>query len=266
MTRAVLGIDAAWTAKNPSGVALAAEESDGWRLVAVAPSYERFAQMAEATDGHADQPDSPLPSASSLLRASRALCGREVDLVAIDMPLSTSPITCRRTSDDLVSRAYGSRKCGTHSPSAQRPGRISDDLREGFERAGYPLRTSSVATPGLVEVYPHPALVELAGAFERLPYKAGNVGKYWPDLSPAERRARLYLEWRALVALLDKRVSGVVAALPELPLSASGAQVKAYEDMLEAVVCAWVAVCVLKGRAKPFGDDESAIWIPIAPI
>ena len=87
-------------------------------------------------------------------------------------------------SDDAVSRAYGARKCGTHTPSAVRSGRISDDLCETFERAGYPLRRDRIATPGLIEVYSHPALVELSGAPERLPYKAAKVWKYWPSLSP----------------------------------------------------------------------------------
>ena len=51
--------------------------------------------------------------------------------------------------------------------------------------------------------------------------------------------------------------------LPELELGASGAKVKAYEDALDAAVCAWVAICALRGRAKPFGDHQSAIWVPV---
>jgi predicted RNase H-like nuclease len=43
---------------------------------------------------------------------------------------------------------------------------------KGFELAGYSLRTDTIARLGVIEVYPHPALVELAGAAERLPYKA----------------------------------------------------------------------------------------------
>jgi hypothetical protein len=48
-------------------------------------------------------------------------------------------------------------------PSVLRPGRISDDLRTSFERAGYFLATTAVAVPrhALAEVYPHPALIEL---------------------------------------------------------------------------------------------------------
>jgi predicted RNase H-like nuclease len=120
-------------------------------------------------------------------------CGRPVDLVAIDMPLARSPIVGRRASDDAVSSAYGGRKCGTHTPSAFRPGRMSDDLREGFERAGYPLLTNTIAQSGVIEVYPHPALVELAGASERLPYKASKVRSYALFSGTAAKAYRLNL-------------------------------------------------------------------------
>jgi hypothetical protein len=42
-------------------------------------------------------------------------------------------------------------------------GRLSDQLREAFERSGY-LLTEKIVSPGIVEVYPHPASVELARA------------------------------------------------------------------------------------------------------
>jgi hypothetical protein len=46
-SRAVLGIDAAWTATEPSGVALAIEGRGGrWRLVAVEACYWRFKEWA----------------------------------------------------------------------------------------------------------------------------------------------------------------------------------------------------------------------------
>jgi predicted RNase H-like nuclease len=156
------------------------------------------------------------------------------------MPLALSPITRRRAADDAVSRAYGARACGTHTPSAVRPGRISDDLRLGFAAAGYPLRTTAIAAPSLIEVYPHPALVELAAAPTRLPYKAAKVGRYWPAVTPADRRARLLEEWRRIVELLEGRIEGVAAALPPPAADAPGHALKAFEDKLDAVVCAWV--------------------------
>ncbi len=37
---AILGIDAAWTTAEPSGVALIAEHGTGWQCVGLAPSYD----------------------------------------------------------------------------------------------------------------------------------------------------------------------------------------------------------------------------------
>jgi predicted RNase H-like nuclease len=41
----------------------------------------------------------------------------------------------------------------------------------------------------LIEVYPHPALVELCDEPQRLPYKVGKLRSYWPDASQAEAPA-----------------------------------------------------------------------------
>ncbi len=266
--RAVLGIDAAWTLTQPSGVALVVEAAEGWHLNALASSYQDFYARADAhtDDGLAPdaRPSGSQPDASALLAACLKLCGRKPDLVAVDMPLSKELIKHRRCSDDAVSTAYGSRQCGTHTPSEKRPGKISDDLHLDFAEAGYCLQTTTISSPGLIEVYPHPALVELANAPTRLPYKMAKIRRYWPKLAPKERRTKLYCQWRTIVELLEEKISGVARALPELEATASGIQLKAYEDRLDAVICAWVAICALNGQARPFGDAGSAIWIPIS--
>jgi len=185
-----------------------------------------------------------------------------VDLVTVDMPMAHSKIERRRVSDDLVSSAYSTRGAGTHSASAERPGKISDTLRADFTTAGYPLRTLSIATPGLIEVYPHPALIELLNLEMRLKYKAAKVSKYWTDLSPSDRRAELLKNWRLAVAGLDLQIAGVADAFPMKDTQLRGWALKAEEDKLDAVICAWVGICALEGRARPYGDADSAIWIP----
>lgn len=260
--RAVLGIDAAWTLTQPSGVATAVERHDGWHLTAVESSYRRFCVLAGREQRCEDRPTGSLLNVPDLLTSAEALCGRPMDLVSIDMPLARSPIVSRRASDKEVSRAYGARQCTTHSPSTQRPGRISDDLRASFEREGYLLCTDAVATRGIIEVYPHPALVELFSASKRLPYKVSKVRKYWPLAAPHERRALLYRQWREIVNLLEQRIIGVAAALPPIEQKISGWQMKSYEDRLDAVICVWVAICCLNGQATPYGDTNSAIWVP----
>jgi predicted RNase H-like nuclease len=260
--RVVLGIDAAWTVTEPSGVALATELSSGWRVIAAASSYQRFHALADPRLLAEPRPSGSLPDAPKLLASASVLCGARLNLVAIDIPLARTSIVGRRISDSAVSRAYGGRKCGTHTPNALRPGRLSDWLRQSFDRASYPLLTKKIAPIGLIEVYPHPALVELAGASIRLPYKASKVRSYWPAATPTERRVLLYRQWSEIVTLLEGQMAGVMAALPTLEINASGTEIKAYEDTLDSIICAWVAICALQGRAMPFGDENSAIWIP----
>jgi hypothetical protein len=111
--RAVLGIDAAWTSSRPSGVALVTETAWGWRLVAVECSYQRFHARADNSLIPEVRGLGSIPDARALLTSCFGLAGRNIDLAAIDMPLSRVSITARRFCDDAVSRAYGSRKCGT---------------------------------------------------------------------------------------------------------------------------------------------------------
>jgi predicted RNase H-like nuclease len=188
--RVVLGIDAAWTLVKPSGVALIGESPAGWKLIAVQPSYEYFAALATKNSPNR-RPSGTSPDPSILLNTASMLAGRAVTLVAIDMPLARTPITKRRYCDNAISKVYGARKCATHSPSALRPGRVGYALQLGFEKAGFPLLTNSIQLPGIIEVYPHPALIELAAASERLPYKVSKTRKYWPDATPLERRGSL---------------------------------------------------------------------------
>lgn len=249
--RTVLGIDAAWTSRNPSGVALIQESTCGWSLVAVATSVPEFLELAPQDKGNT--------VAIRLVQASASLSGCEPEIVAIDMPMAKSSITGRRFSDNAVSQAYGARKCGTHSPNAERPGPVGERWHTEFQQAGYPLRTARFGGRGLVEVYPHPALVELARASERLTYKVGRVRAYWPESSVGVCREKLVATWHEIIDLLEVAVADTRTALE--PLVTSG-KLKAAEDALDAVVCAWVGSCILGGRAIPFGDEDSAIWVP----
>jgi predicted RNase H-like nuclease len=258
--RAILGIDAAWTLTQPSGVALVADDGKRWHLVNVAASYDAFLENDPAIE--ISRHRGSVPNADVLICAAEFKLAHSVNLVAIDMPLSLEPIVGRRSSDNKISTAYGARHASTHTPNETRPGKISDQLRIAFERIGYPLATSKIDGNALIEVYPHPALIELAGAEKRLPYKASKAAKYWPEYTPFVRRGNLINTWRQIIELLDRRIDGVSEAL-ELPrLDARGHELKAFEDMLDAVVCAWVGACALDGNAIAHGDDRSAIWVP----
>lgn len=252
----MLGIDAAWTAHNPSGVAMAVGTAEGWRVEAAASSYAQFGvKHGPGMEGE-------------LVRVVEKTARCRLSLVTVDMPLSRHPITGRRVSDRKVSSAYGSRKCATHSPGALRPGKISDSLRAEFEALGFPLLTQSVSSPGLAEVYPHPALVELTGANERLKYKVSRAGSYWKQEkpSPEERRNRIITEWRRITLALETQLSGVGAHLPHVTAGSTGRELKAFEDTLDAIICCWIGICILEGRANAYGDATSAIWVPCGEL
>ena len=62
------------------------------------------------------------------------------------------------------------------------------------------------------------------------------------------------------------KVEGVAEMMPVPSTAAKGAALKAFEDKLDAIVCAWVGICVIEGRATPFGDQDSAIWVPTSHL
>lgn len=246
---AILGIDAAWTPRRASGVALISKVGGRWQLDVVESSFESFAGR-------------PVSNPHDVLRDT----GNDLVLVAVDMPLASGPITQRRAADSAVSRAFGARGCAVHSPTTSRPGPYACEFREGFERAGFRLSVTALAERSLIEVYPHVAALALLGETFRVPYKVGRIASYWKGESTATRREKLIQQWARLVAALDKEIAGTGTRLPLPAATASLAALKEFEDALDAVICAWVGVLALEGHAVPYGDAFGAIWVPRAAI
>ena len=176
--------------------------------------------------------------------------------------MSRHPIIGRRPCDNEISESYGGRGAATHSPSAERPGTISDDLRAEFEDVGYRLCTSLPAR-GLIEVYPHPALIEFMNetrsarvqSREDADLLAETIHPEAPGRSSARSGRASSRTWTA--------ASRARGGLPPPSPDVRGWRLKAYEDKLDAVVCATVAVAALDGKAQPYGDEDAAIWVPL---
>ena len=166
---------------SPSGVALVQRAADGWQCLAVAPSYNAFLALAAGIpwdQGRKAQGSEPDPEA--LLAACQQLAGQPVDCVSVDMPLATTPITSRRAADTAIASLFGPKGCAVHSPSAERPGTIADQLRERFAELGVLLQTTTPARqgPALIECYPHVALLALLNRNYRVPYKVSRSTQY----------------------------------------------------------------------------------------
>lgn len=264
--RTVLGIDAAWTAHQPSGVALVQQRDQGWHCLGVAPSYASFVAHADGipVDWGARHRGSK-PDMGALLNASARLAKQPVDLIAIDMPLSTEPIGGRRSADQQVSSQYGSRGCSVHSPTTTRPGDLANALRADLERLGHPLQTTATprsATGGVLEVYPHVALLALLGCDYRLAYKVSRSSRYWPDQPIRWRLEKLLANFQRIHTALHQRIEAIDLPLPEPAAVATLTTLKPLEDGLDALVCAWVAMEHLRGRTRALGDNSAVIWCP----
>lgn len=261
--RVVLGIDAAWTEGQASGVALLRDPSGtgAWECLRLSPSYAGFLS-GTSVDWEGPVAGGRAPVEALLLRAE-VLAGAPVDVVAIDMPVASIPIVGRREADREVSRRFGACGCSTHSPSADRPGRIGRELTDGFARSGFPVGALGTrrGLKRLLEVYPHVAILELLSLNYRLAYKVSRSARLWPGHSVAARWLELLAAFARLKAELEARIGPLNF---ELPTAIVGrlSQLKRYEDGLDAAVSAWVGALYLEGDAVPLGDSTGAIWVP----
>ena len=264
---AVLGIDAAWTESGSSGIALLQDGPRGWACVAAEQSYSRFIHRAgPAAEGDDRALPSTVPDVRALCATAKGLLdGSEVDVVAVDMPMANVPITGRRVPDNAISLEFGASWCGTHSPGPDRPGALGATMSEGFRELGFRLATTETPpgeTPKLLEVFPHVALLKMMGADRRVPYKVARARRYWPKHSPEMRRQLLLKEWARILEALSQEVRDITLELPAPSSMGSVLGLKPFEDVMDAIVCAWVGVEYLRKNAKPYGDDTAAIWVP----
>ena len=254
---AILGIDAAWTANKPSGVALLRGNiHEKPECVAACCCYGDFLVLGTNARDHSRASNPHYPNPRALLRAAHELAGVAVSVVAVDMPIAAdergnpAPVTRRREADNAISRAFGARWCGTHSPTVERPGEIGMELNRGF---GMPVGVV-FRIPAIIEVYPHVALLDLLGCEKRFPYKAEK--RYKPPLS-LEEIARQH---ETILGRLREEIDAVPDCLAKRPVRR---ELKASEDTLDGLISAWVGWKYAKGEARAYGDETAAIWVPV---
>lgn len=263
---AILGIDAAWTETEPSGVALVVGDDNKWRCLCTAPSYDAFMECARGTpiDWTFGRFRGARPVVGDLLFAAQSIAGIQMDVVAVDMPMSKVGITSRRAADEAISKTFGGQGCSVHSPNQFRPGMLGQDFLRQLEDAGYSLATvgEEAGTRRTIEVYPHPALLSLLGRSYRVPYKVGRSGRYWPEAGRQERITRLLAEFVSINGALCRVCGETYVPIPAAAGTLALSALKRYEDALDALVCAWVGMRYARGTAIAYGDSTAAIWLP----
>jgi predicted RNase H-like nuclease len=228
-----IGIDLAWSEKNATGYAVAVGEASSAELMTVTRSIMSFGSVAERVDADST----------------------ETTIVAIDAPLVVPNAAGMRACERQLSSVFRSAFAGTHSSN-----------QGTFSNAGPPLLERELASRGfrhgaaldfsgggrwMIEVYPHPAFVNLFGLKERILYKKG---------TPEVKRAGLQ-KVRELLMVLESRDPALVPGrqgreLLESPLHGSP---KVIEDQLDAWLCVYIAQHAFRWGATgnvTFGNEK----------
>lgn len=224
-----IGVDLAWSDRNPSGFAVLEGDERGARLAASPVTITSVpAVVAAIGDAAATGPA----------------------FVAVDAPLAVPNATGRRPAEAELGRDFARFFAGAHPANRglaywQRAGYITGErlvellcVQYGFNADPTPAHDARAARRLVFETYPHPAIVSLFALNRRLLYKRGD---------PAQRIAGLSA-LRGLVAEALPRVEPPLCPSPELAAFCAedltglrGRARKGYEDRLDGLICAYLA-------------------------
>lgn len=222
-----IGIDLAWSDKNPSGVAAI---RDG-RLVACTGGLRKMSEIVDFVGDH--------------------LSRRNGSIVAVDAPLRVPNETGIRACDRALSADWRRYQAGAYPANRkllERDGVVRGEaltaaLSERFkfyESDVIPRRTKARL---VCEVYPHPALVSLFGLDRTLKYKRGRGRSFEERWSEFDRYRKLLRKLRKA----DPRLRGTRRLLKSTQVyGLRGAALQAYEDALDAITCAYIAAYLWK--------------------
>ncbi|HBW82463.1 MAG: hypothetical protein CMD92_01500 [Gammaproteobacteria bacterium] len=194
---------------------------------------------------------------TSGLSATKQLHG-----VTIDGPTVVTNSTGRRLCENQLTREYGGRKAGCHATNLSRyPDSDGVALGDWLQSQGFS-HLGDREGRWQLECYPHPALIEIFRLEERLLYKKGSVSQKRVGQARLAKML-LRLESSPVLALQvpeQFRVRFSPARIFEL----RGGALKHNEDVLDAIVCLYIAGLYQAGyRDKVFGEvSQGYIYVP----
>ena len=238
-----VGVDLAWSPRNTSAVAVARGEE----LVAWAPALGSVEEIAGYILKHV---------------------GGSPAFVAIDAPLVVTNVRGSRECDLRVAKLFRHYEAGVYPVNRrllERYGGVRGErLARLLESAGFE-NNPGLAAPrrgrAFAEVFPHSAMVAIFSLSKTLKYKARK----------GRSRELRYSEFRRYQALLRSLARAEPPLhIPEEILSVDveklrGAALKRYEDLLDAITCAYIAsYCWHRRSCAVIGSlEEGYILTPL---
>jgi predicted RNase H-like nuclease len=244
-----LGLDLAWSSRNPSGFATCVGTPAGAQLV---------------------QPPSRLLTNDAIVQTIRTVIGDAPAILAIDAPLVVPNETGRRTAEAELAAAFRRYDAGPHPANRRLLARYGGVRGEALLAAlavdGFVYTAAIEAGMSgrfIIEVFPHPATVVLFRLPHILRYKAR------PGRALAERRRELerYLSLLRGLSGGDPPLFGSDELWHGIDLDQlSPRSLKAVEDEADALLCAYIALYGHRWgatRCRSYGTLEGgAIFTP----
>ena len=233
----VVGLDLAWSPRNPTGACVAAWDGKVARLV--------------------EPPRADLGGNEEIAEYVRAGVRDEPAVVAIDCPLAVPNRGGLRDCDVLMNRFFRRFEAGVYPANQTSLGRYGGlrgvSLAGTLAADGFSLDPRAWTERRVIEVYPHAAMIGMFGLRRTLKYKP--------------RQGRSYEErWREM-AKLQRLLAGLRDATPpfriedrilrRVPTGIRGGELKRLEDVLDSLICAYVGLAYgVDGlrRCAVFGD------------
>ena len=249
-----IGIDLAWGA-HPTGVAhLVGPVPDGpdsgtpWRLL-----ESRTVPGIRALDAWVGQ---RLPADAPAW-------------IAVDAPLvATNPAGTQRAADLALTRDFRRFRVFC-MPVDDRHARRGVELRAAFAERGIghasPGATAGATRRGVFETFPTAAQLSLFDLSRPLRYKRGTTDMRREGLRALQMRLAMFED----AAVPIEETGAWRTLLRRDPMRLRGAEMKALEDELDAVLCALVAALAWRAprRLLTYGDlQQGAITVPHPPV
>jgi Uncharacterized protein conserved in bacteria len=234
-----LGVDLAWRSQ-PSGVCCLEYAGEGLNLLA----WERLDHRDHVLQWIDDYAPHPSPA-----------------LIAIDAPTIVTNQSGMRPCDRLCHQHFGKYDAGAYPANLASPF-VSNTLAFAEALLARGFQHGADLTPQTggrwqVEVFPHPATVNLFGLAKILKYKKGKL---------SDRRAQLAMLSRLILAQLPIGNLEPVGQMHHDLLNGkiTGKVLKAHEDRLDSLLCAYIAYYWWQwGKAKNLvlGDQTTGFII-----
>lgn len=260
-----LGIDAAWTVKEPSGISLIhCNDPHSCDILRAGRSFDEFISGSinwnEKVTGSEPKLDEIIDCCKEYISLP--------NIISIDMPIANYKIETRRFCENQISVTYGGKGASTHSPTKERPGNISVSYFEQLTKLRYVWKTkdSNIIGDSFIEVFPHTAIIEYLNLNYRYEYKVSKKNSYktWKHLSSEEKNLKLKDNLNYLTSFLSKRVINIYKYLPILRSEENYSMsfLKGYEDLIDSIICSLVGIDYKENDIKGFGDERGTIWVP----